>query len=66
LEKAESLLERMPHAEVLYVDYAHVVENAAEVAETVAEFLGEDLDTIKMAAAVDKNLYRNKSAVSHA
>jgi predicted AlkP superfamily phosphohydrolase/phosphomutase/Flp pilus assembly protein TadD len=66
LEKAESLLERMPHAEVLYVDYAHVVENAAEVAETVAEFLGENLDTIKMAAAVDKNLYRNKSAVSHA
>ena len=63
LEKAEAMFQRMPHAEVLYVDYASVVDNPLEVAEAVSEFLGEDLDLEKMAAAVDKSLYRNKTTV---
>ena len=60
LEKAEAQIKRMPNAEVLYIDYSSVVENPLEIAESVAEFLGEELDTQKMAEVVDKQLYRNK------
>lgn len=63
LEKAEASIKRMPNAEVLYVDYASVIENPLEIAETIAEFLGEDMNTEKMAEAVDKQLYRNKTDV---
>ena len=61
VEKAEALFKRMPNVEVLYVDYATVVANPLEIAENIAEFLGEDLDTSRMAEAVDKSLYRNKT-----
>ena len=64
LEKSEAMFKRMPNVEVLYVDYASAIENPEETAETVAEFLGEDLDINKMVEAVDKNLYRNKSGVT--
>jgi hypothetical protein len=64
LEKAEAMFKRMPNAEVLYVDYASAIENSEETAETVAEFLGEDLDIGKMVEAVDETLYRNKSGVT--
>jgi len=64
LEKAEAMFKRMPNAEVLYVDYSSVVENPEEIAETVTEFLGEELDITKMTAAVDKSLYRNKTGVT--
>jgi len=64
LERTEALFKRMPNAEVLYVDYTAVIENPEEIAETVAEFLGEDLDVKKMTDVVDKSLYRNKSKVT--
>lgn len=61
VEKAEALIERMPNTEVLYVDYTAAIEKPRDVAETIAEFLGEDLDIEKMVKAVDEKLYRNKA-----
>ncbi|MEO5674040.1 MAG: alkaline phosphatase family protein [Chitinophagales bacterium] len=61
IDKAEMLFRRMPNIEVLYVNYTDVIEDPLEVAESIAEFLGEELDTQKMASSVDKSLYRNKS-----
>ncbi|MCS6917021.1 MAG: alkaline phosphatase family protein [Chitinophagales bacterium] len=64
LEKCEAMFRRMPNVEVLYVSYADAVANPLETAETVAAFLHEDLDVEKMAAAVDKSLYRNQISAS--
>jgi hypothetical protein len=61
LEKAEGQIARMPNAEVLYLDYSHVISNPEEAAESVAEFLNEELDTSAMAQVVDRNLYRNRT-----
>ena len=61
LEKAEGWISRSPNAEVLFVDYSEVIEHPDEVAENIAEFIGEDLDIDAMAKAVDAQLYRNKS-----
>src|SRR5262249_23927084 len=63
LEQAEAWLKRSPNAEVLYVDYASVIENPSEMAESISEFLGEELNIQAMAESVDKDLYRNRAQV---
>lgn len=60
LESTKSWLEGQPNIEVLYVNYKDVINNAMETAEEVNSFLDTDLEILKMAEAVDKDLYRNK------
>ena len=64
LEQARSWMERSPNVTVLYVQYADVVSEPQETAESIAEFLGEELNIQQMAAAVDASLYHNKYAPS--
>ena len=58
--KANEWLKTNYNAAYLYVNYKDVIENPNEIAEKVNQFLGKDLDVEKMAAVVDKSLYRVK------
>ena len=60
LWKVEYLLAHRPNFEVIYVDYQAVIENPRAQAQRIRDFLGLDLDTDAMAAAVDPMLYRNR------
>ena len=50
-----------PHFEVLELQYSETLENARPQAERIAQFLGRPLDVEKMAAVVDRQLYRNRA-----
>ncbi len=50
--------------DLLELDHRQALESPLEAAGTVADFLGGDLDTAAMAAVVDNNLYRNRSAAA--
>jgi len=65
LEKADAFINQNPNVEVLYVNYKDVVADPLLVAEQVATFLDEEMDTHKMAAAVDGSLYRNKAVTKN-
>ena len=60
LEKVNIWIDAQPNVQVLSIPHKGVIENPAEQAAIVADFLGMDLDTDKMAAAVDPSLHRNK------
>ena len=60
LWRATYLLKNSAHFEHLFVDYKAVIANAAEEAAKINTFLGGQLDTAKMIAAVDESLYRNR------
>jgi len=49
------------YVELLLVPYSSVISNPLEESKKVNEFLGGQLDEIKMASVVDKSLYREKS-----
>lgn len=59
-EQALAWIRRSPNVSVLFVEYSDAIERPEETAENVAEFIGEDVDIIKMVEAIDKSLYRNK------
>jgi len=48
------------YVELLLVPYADAISNPLEQAKKVNEFLGGQLDELKMAGVVDKSLYREK------
>ena len=50
-----------PQFEVLELQYSDTLANARPQAERIARFLGGPLDVEKMAAVVDKELYRNRA-----
>jgi hypothetical protein len=52
---------RRPHFDVLEMDYNEAVADPKKMAASIAEFLGGDLDVEKMAAVVDRKLYRNRA-----
>ena len=56
----EEWLAAQPHIRVLYVRYDEVVVDALAQARRVNEFLGGGLDIDRMAAAVDRTLYRQR------
>lgn len=60
LWKVNRLLKREPHIEALDVPYRSVLDNPAEQAGRIHDFLGLPLDLEKMAGVVDKSLYRNR------
>lgn len=60
LERIEAWLAEQPNFEVLYVRYNEILENPAEAARQVNEFLGNALDAEAMTSVVDERLYRQR------
>jgi Sulfotransferase domain len=60
-EKEASFFLKRPQFEVLELNYTDVLGQARAQAQRMAEFVGEPLDIDKMAAVVDKELYRNRA-----
>ena len=63
LSKIIGWMDKQPNIEVLYLNYAEVIENPKVAADKMEEFLGLGLDIEKMSQAVDKKLYRNQNPV---
>jgi hypothetical protein len=61
LWKANYLLRNNPRFETLMIDYRGVVDDPAELARKISDFLGGGHDVEQMAAAVDPDLYRNRA-----
>lgn len=61
LRKVKKFLEQQKNVHTLYIDYSDVIIKPALQAEKVASFLGLRMNTAKMAAVVDKDLYRQKA-----
>lgn len=62
LRQATAWLREQPNFAVTYVNYADIVQNPAAAAAAVASFLGGAVDPVKMAASVDRELYRQRAA----
>jgi len=60
LDKTKKLLAENKHIDVIYINYSDVISDPLEVSETVSRFLGTDLNTEKMAMAIDQSLYRQR------
>jgi hypothetical protein len=61
LRKIEARLATKPNFEILDVDYREAIADPATAAGRVARFLDLSVDPAVMAAAVDPDLYRNRS-----
>ncbi len=60
LAKVEAWLHEQPNMSVLYVDYNAMLKDARPHLEQINRFLGNCLDTEKMAQVIDPNLYRQR------
>jgi hypothetical protein len=61
LEQVHRLLERRTCFTTLRVQYQDAIDQPFREAQTIARFLGISLDVTRMAAAVDRTLYRNRT-----
>ena len=61
LKQIETWLENDGAFDTLYVRHADVLKNPQRLSEQITSFLQTKLNTEKMAAAVDRALYRNKA-----
>jgi hypothetical protein len=59
-----SWLEAQPNISLLQVKYQQILAQPEEEVRQINEFLGNQLDTCEMAAAVDPHLYRNRSGAT--
>jgi hypothetical protein len=64
LERLHDWLGRQRNLKVLRVSYNDLLERPREQAQRVSAFLGGNADVEKMAAAVDRSLYRNRKLPS--
>jgi hypothetical protein len=62
LAAVDALLKNRSDATVTYLEFRNVIAHARETAEAIRSFLDLDLDVVRMAAAVDSDLYRNRRA----
>lgn len=60
LRAVKALLAQRPCFEVLELNHADVLSRPVEQAERIERFVGAGLDSAKMAAIVDRALYRNR------
>jgi hypothetical protein len=60
LRKVDSMLKERPNFELLDVHYRQVVDEPQVQASRVIDFLDLTVDPDQVAAAVDRNLYRNR------
>jgi hypothetical protein len=61
LEKISFLIRFRDYLEAIYIPYSEVIENPLEQAKRINQFLGGHYDVEKMAAVVDRKLYRNRA-----
>lgn len=62
LGQAKAMVQKLPSAEMITVAFRDAIERPAEVARSVAEFLGfPGLDEAAMTDAVDGKLYRSRT-----
>ncbi len=66
LERLHAWLGRQPNLEVLTVPYQDLVASPAEQSGRVSRFLGGRADAVRMGAAVDPCMYRNRKGVVRA
>jgi hypothetical protein len=59
LARVKLMLARRPDTGLLVVEYGDVVSEPRAAAERLAQFLGQELDAARMAAAIDPRLHRN-------
>jgi predicted AlkP superfamily phosphohydrolase/phosphomutase/tetratricopeptide (TPR) repeat protein len=64
LARVKVMLRQRPLMELLIVEHAATVSDAAGTADQLNRFLGGGLDAAKMAAAVDPRLHRNRATGS--
>jgi tetratricopeptide (TPR) repeat protein len=60
--RVKTVLARRPRTEVLLLEHRNAVTNPASAAEKIGRFLGGGLDTKNMALAIDRDLYRRRTA----
>jgi hypothetical protein len=63
LRRVQNLLAHDARFTAISVAYADVVADPTAVATRIQTFLGTDLDTERMAAAVDRRLYHHRSTL---
>jgi len=63
LSDIKAWLMAQPNIEVIYLKYNDFMADPRAMASAVAAFIGGGLDEEKMAAVVDKSLYRNRTGV---
>ena len=62
LSQVEKWLSEQPNVQVLYVSYNEMIVDPIREIERIGQFLGNELDTDKMASVIDRTLYRQRSA----
>jgi hypothetical protein len=60
LRRVEQWLAQQPHMQVLYVNYNDLLADPTPQIAAINRFLGGELDTAAMAAAIDPALYRQR------
>lgn len=60
LNEVQKWLETQDNIEVLYAGYNHIIKSPLPNAEIIKQFLSIPLDINRMAAVVDKSLYRQR------
>ena len=60
LEQVEAWVAEQPNMDIVYVHYRSILEEPAEEAKRINDFLGGGLDAHRMAAVVDPSLYRQR------
>ena len=60
IELVEKWLAQLPHIDTLYIHYSDVMADPVTQSESIAQFLGCELDRFAMAQVIDPDLYRNR------
>ncbi len=60
VSQVETWLRNQPNIQVLYLHYSDILADPERESARLNEFLGGNLDTDRMAEAVDPDLYRNR------
>lgn len=61
LDEIQVWVKQRKNMAVLYVSFNEVIENSRSNIAAINQFLGNRLDTVKMAESIDISLYRNKA-----
>jgi hypothetical protein len=61
LSQIEKWIDEQPNIQVLYVHYSEIIANPRKEVERINQFLGNQLNTEKMAGVIDRTLYRQRS-----
>ena len=64
LIQVEKWVSEQPNVQVLYVSYNEMIADPIKEIERIHQFLGNELDTEKMASVIDRTLYRQRSTDS--